>query len=46
MSKKVFPGMLLGSCMDFQPSEGTYAYLGKIYSNATGVVVKQTGPQE
>lgn len=30
--------MLLGSCVDFRASEGTYAYLGKIYASQQGFI--------
>ena len=38
--------MLLGSCIDYQPSEGTYAYLGKIYANMVGVIVISAGQDQ
>ena len=44
-NKKAFPGMCLGSCIDFKSAEGTYVYHGKIYSNTKGVVAL-SGPQE
>ena len=32
-AKKAYPGMLLGSCVDYKPSENTYTYLGNIYAS-------------
>ena len=37
-TKKAFPGMCLGSCIDFKPSDGTYVYMGKIYSSRKGII--------
>ena len=44
-NKKAYPGMCLGSCIDFKSAEGTYVYQGKIYSNTKGVV-SLNGAQE
>ena len=37
MESTVYPGKLIGRCTDMAAGEGTYAYLGKIYANKSGV---------
>ena len=44
--KPAFPGKLLGSCIDFQASDGTYVYLGKIYANMKGFIRYENGPSD
>lgn len=39
--QKAYPGMLLGSCVDFKPSQNTYSYLGNIYASKTGFIVHE-----
>ena len=35
---KAYPGMLLGKCTEMKASNNTYAYLGNIFANQSGVI--------
>ena len=47
--KKAYPGLCLGSCVDFQPAYedcGVYVYMGKLYASKSGFVKHEGESQE